>query len=87
MDRCGIDATVERGDDSAQVRMTNCPYSALAKENPQVCQAHFELVQEVLHRVDGPLEAQSIHPFAGEGQCTLDLRDVSETSERRSRTM
>ncbi|WP_157962454.1 metalloregulator ArsR/SmtB family transcription factor [Homoserinimonas sp. OAct 916] len=78
MDRCGIDATVKQEAESArvQMQMQNCPYSTLAKAHPQVCQTHFKLVQDVLQRVDGPLEAESISPFADENHCTLDLREA-----------
>lgn len=81
LDRCGIDADVERVEDSTQVQLRRCPYSTLAKVHPQVCQAHLTLVQDVLQRVAGPLEAQSIHPFETEDHCELHLSVARDRSD------
>jgi predicted ArsR family transcriptional regulator len=60
MDQCGFDAAINT--DASQMTMHECPFSELAKDNPQVCQVHFALVKDALQLMDGPLEALAVHP-------------------------
>jgi predicted ArsR family transcriptional regulator len=71
MDQCGFDAEITK--DASVMTMHDCPFSNLAKDNPQVCQVHFALVKDALLLVDGPLEARELHPFSGPNDCTVDL--------------
>lgn len=71
MDQCGFDAEITS--DASQMTMHDCPFSTLAKGNPQVCEVHFALVKDALRLADGPLQAQALHPFAGPDYCTVDL--------------
>lgn len=71
MDQCGFDAEIEP--DASRMTMHDCPFSDLAKDNPQVCQVHFALVKDTLRMADGPLEARELHPFSGPHDCTVDL--------------
>lgn len=71
MDQCGFDSTLEP--DGRVMTMHDCPFAELARQNPQVCEVHFGLVQEVLVQVDGPLEAEQLHPFSDARTCTLEL--------------
>lgn len=71
MDQCGFDSTL--ASDGRVMTVHDCPFSELARENPQVCEVHFGLVQETLVQVDGPLEAERLHPFSDVGTCTLEL--------------
>ena len=71
MDQCGFDAVVEM--DPMLMTMHGCPFSELAKNNPQVCQVHFALVKDALQLTDGPLEARELHSFPGAHDCTVDL--------------
>lgn len=71
MDQCGFDAEITQ--DASVMTMHDCPFSTLAKDNPQVCQVHFALVKDALLLVDGPLEARELHPFSGQNDCTVDL--------------
>lgn len=78
LDQCGFDSEIEP--DSLQVRLHDCPFGALAKANPQVCQVHLALAQAALAQGDGPLEVESVHPFLSPGLCTLDLRMARDAS-------
>jgi predicted ArsR family transcriptional regulator len=71
MDQCGFDAEIEP--DASRMTMHDCPFAAIAKDNPQVCQVHFALVKDTLRLADGPLEARELHPFAGPHACTVDF--------------
>lgn len=71
MDQCGFDAEITP--DASVMTMHDCPFSNLAKDNPQVCQVHFALVKDALLLVDGPLEARELHPFSGPNDCTVDF--------------
>ncbi len=71
MDQCGFDAEIDA--DSSRMTMHRCPFSELARDNPQVCQVHFELVRDALQLEDGPLQARALHPFSGPDDCTMDL--------------
>ncbi|CAN5541052.1 hypothetical protein BH09ACT4_BH09ACT4_05850 [soil metagenome] len=79
MIQSGFTATVEVN--SLLMTMHECPYSDLAKDNPQVCQVHFALVKDALNLTDGPLKAHALHPFSEPAVCTLDLvRERPETA-------
>lgn len=71
MDQCGFDAVVDS--DASHMTMHSCPFGDLARENPQVCQVHFALVQDALQLADGPLTARQLHPFSGPDACTVDF--------------
>lgn len=78
MEECGIDAEI----DSAHTRMVmhNCPYSELAKTNPQVCEVHFTLIEETLQASGGQLKAGKLRPLVGAHTCTLELHPAGERS-------
>ncbi|MBX3098573.1 MAG: helix-turn-helix domain-containing protein [Salinibacterium sp.] len=71
LDQCGFDADINP--DASLMTVHACPFSDLARENPQVCQVHFALVKDALELTDGPLDARELHPFSGVDECTLDL--------------
>lgn len=71
-DQCGFDATVDV--DSLQLKVHVCPFEKLARQNPEVCQAHFHLIDLVMHRVDGPLETDRLHRLDLVDGCSVDLR-------------
>jgi len=71
MDQCGFDAEI--APDAGTMTMHDCPFSALAKDHPQVCEVHFALVKDALRLADGPLRARALHPFSGPYDCTVDL--------------
>lgn len=73
---CGFAATLQPGDDQLTIR--DCPYSHLARDNPQVCQVHHALVQGALDTAGGPLESPDIHPFTGTNECTVDIDGNSD---------
>lgn len=79
MDQCGFDAEIDS--DHEHMTMHDCPFANLAKENPQVCQVHFALVQDALDVEDGPLHATELHPFSGPKLCTVDLKESVSTPE------
>ncbi len=72
MEQCGFDADIDA--DNSRVIMHDCPFTALAKENPQVCEVHFALIQDALDDGEGPIQARELHPFSGPRTCTVDLR-------------
>lgn len=71
MDQCGFDADINA--DAGRMTMHDCPFSTLVKDNPQVCQVHFALVQDALRLADGPLRARALHPHSSPHVCTVDL--------------
>lgn len=71
MNQCGFDAAVDM--DASQMTMHKCPFSNLARDNPQVCEVHFALVKDALELEAGPLTARAVHPFSGPDTCTVDL--------------
>jgi predicted ArsR family transcriptional regulator len=71
MNECGFDAVVET--DRRHMVMHDCPFTDLAREHPQVCAVHFELVKDALRRSDGPIHARALHPFSTREDCVLDL--------------
>lgn len=71
MEQCGFDAEID--EDCSHMTMHDCPFSELARDNPQVCQVHFALVQDALDVDGGPLRATNLKPFAGDHRCTIDL--------------
>lgn len=79
MDQCGFDAEI--ASDAGMMTMHDCPFSDLAKGNPQVCEVHFALVKDALRLADGPLRARAVHPFSGPHLCTVDL-DTDPTFSR-----
>lgn len=70
MDRCGFEVEIQQ--DQNRMLMHECPFGDLAKENPQVCQVHFELVKDVLELADGPLQATEVHPFLKPNLCAVE---------------
>lgn len=79
MDQCGFDAEIDA--DNTHMVMHDCPFADIAKDNPQVCQVHFALVQDALDVADGPLQAKELHPFAAPKLCTVDLAETESDSE------
>ncbi|MEO7350135.1 MAG: helix-turn-helix domain-containing protein [Terrimesophilobacter sp.] len=79
LDQCGFDGEIH--DDNTRVTMHDCPFSDLAKQNPQVCQVHFALVQDALDIGEGPLRAKELHPFSAPLKCVVDLDDRGPDSE------
>ncbi len=77
MDQCGFDAEFDA--DNSHVTMHDCPFADLAKENPQVCQVHFALVQNALDIDGGPLTATNLRPFSGSKMCTVDLNESPDS--------
>lgn len=75
MDQCGFDAEFDSS--NTQMTMHDCPFADLARENPQVCQVHFALVQDALDIDDGPLVASNLHPFSGPKMCTVDVNETA----------
>lgn len=75
MVECGFDAEISA--DETHLTMTNCPFGQLAKENPQVCEVHLNLIKDALQEEDGPLRAGHLQPFCDPETCTLDLDDAS----------
>lgn len=75
MEQCGFDAEITV--DGTHLTMHDCPFGDLAKENPQVCEVHFGLVQDALDDHEGPLRARELHPFASSTTCTLDIENAS----------
>lgn len=75
MDQCGFDAVIDS--DGQQMTMHDCPFAKLAHEHPQVCEVHFELAKDALNMVDGPVEVQSLHPFATPRDCVLKLNPTA----------
>lgn len=83
MEQCGFDSVVDSETDTTTPQMTmhDCPYAEIARQDPQVCAVHFELVQEALKRVDGPVRASALHPFSSPTACTVHLSLDPHTSE------
>ncbi|MEO8528234.1 MAG: helix-turn-helix domain-containing protein [Pseudolysinimonas sp.] len=75
MNQCGSDAQLDR--DASHMTMHNCPFSSLARENPQVCKVHFALVKDALELEAGPLTARAVHPFSGPNTCIVDLDNAA----------
>ena len=73
MEQCGFDAEINAG--GTHMTMFGCPFAGLAHDNPQVCEVHFNLVQDALAIDDGPMRATELHPFCGPDTCTVDLHD------------
>lgn len=73
MDQCGFDAEINP--DHTNMTMHDCPFADLAKENPQVCQVHFALVQDALDVDGGPLQATNLRPFSSPMKCVVDLSE------------
>lgn len=71
MDQCGFDAEIAH--DGTRMTMHDCPFSQLARNNPQVCEVHFALVKDALDDAGGPLRARELHPFATPHTCTVDM--------------
>ena len=71
MEQCGFDVEI----DVSQSRMVmhDCPFSTLAKDNPQVCEVHFALIQDALNDDEGPIQASELQPFSGHRTCTVNL--------------
>lgn len=76
MEQCGFDSEVTANAESGQYRMVthDCPFSALAKDHPQVCEVHFALIQDALDDGEGPIHACEIRPFSGPQTCTVDFQ-------------
>jgi len=74
---CGFGAAVNRGEEHMVIH--ECPYSELARDNPQVCEMHHRLVNDALEVVDGPLTAPQLHPFSGPNEGTVGLERDDET--------
>lgn len=72
MEQCGFDAEIDP--DNSRMIMHDCPFGTLAKDNPQVCEVHFGLIQDALEDGEGPIRASELHPFSGPRSCTVDLR-------------
>ena len=79
LDQCGFDG--ESHEDNTRVTMHDCPFSDLARNNPQVCQVHFALVQDALNVEDGPLHATKLHPFSSPMKCIVDLDESAPDSK------
>jgi predicted ArsR family transcriptional regulator len=79
MDQCGFDAEIDV--DNSRMSMHDCPFADLAKENPQVCQVHFELVQDALDIEGGPLKATELHAFYGPKLCIVNLKESVSDSD------
>ncbi len=77
MEQCGFDADID--DDNSHMTMHDCPFAGLAKDNPQVCQVHFALVQDALDVDGGPLTASNLQPFSGAKKCTVDLKESPDS--------
>jgi len=77
MDQCGFDAEVSP--DCSRMTMHDCPFATLARDNPQVCEVHFGLVQDALGATGGPLRAYDLHPFSGPRACTVELDQVANS--------
>jgi len=73
MDQCGF--TVEIAVDYLHMTMHDCPFSELAKNNPQVCDVHLALLKNALDDADGPLRVRELHPFSGPHTCTVDMEN------------
>ncbi len=71
MEQCGFDAEIDA--ENSRMVMHDCPFGTLAKDNPQVCEVHFALIQDALADGDGPIKASELHPFSGPRSCTVDL--------------
>ena len=71
MDQCGFDAVIQS--DGERMTMHDCPFAELARDNPQVCEVHFELAKDSLRMVDGPVEARALYPFTTPNDCVLKL--------------
>lgn len=70
-DQCGFDATVDTG--AGHITVYKCPFESLARQNPEVCQAHYHLIDLALQRVDGPLGVDSLHRLDPVNGCSIDL--------------
>lgn len=73
MDQCGFTAEIES--DLSHMTMHDCPFSELAKNNPQVCDVHLALLKNALDDADGPLQVRELHPFSGPRTCTVDMEN------------
>lgn len=69
--QCGFATTIVP--EQARLTLHDCPFSELAREHPQVCEAHHDLLRDALARTDGPLDAPRLHPFSGDNECTVDF--------------
>lgn len=72
LDQSGFQTTVEA--DNYHVTVHLCPFEELARQNPEVCQAHSHLIDLALQREDGPLEVDELHSLDPEDGCSVDLR-------------
>jgi predicted ArsR family transcriptional regulator len=86
LDRAGFDATIDTR--MLLVEMHECPFESVARTHPTVCKVHFRLIDQALHDVDGPLEADRLHRLDPVDGCSVDLRlrvaASAETAGRRT---
>lgn len=72
LDDVGLDPEVD--EDTLVFELTPCRYRTMMDDDHElVCSVHVQLVNDVLHQVEGPLTLQRLDPFVTEHSCRLVL--------------
>lgn len=78
--RLGFDVDVSPVGDA--IYLGHCPYAALIKDNPVICDIHAHAVEQILAGTGQPVELESVDVFPRRGVCVAHLRRADVQPQR-----